>query len=235
MTSKFSGFPDDLFAFFAELAVNNDREWFSRNKARYQSSVVTPMCEFIAAMGPRLGAISDCFVADPRPHSGSMFRIYRDVRFSPDKRPYKENAGCHFRHVAGRDAHAPGYYVHLAPGEVFFGGGIWRPPSGTLRKVRAAIAEDPEGWNRAAQGGDFVACFGAVAGDGLKRPPAGFDADHPCIEALKRKSHYATRQVDPAVARTPRFIEEVDRAFVALTPLMKFLTAALDVPFSRGA
>lgn len=234
MKSRFTGFPDDFFVFLAALAENNDREWFTRNKERYQSSVVTPMCDFIAAMAPRLQAISDCFVADPRPHGGSMFRIYRDIRFSPDKRPYKEHAACHFRHVAGKDAHAPGYYVHVAPKEVFFGGGIWRPPGEPLHRLRAAIAGDPEGWQRASQGDEFLARFTGVAGDGLKRPPSGFDPEHPCIEDLKRKSYYATQRVDPAVARTPEFIEEVDRAFAALTPLMRFFTSALDLRFSLG-
>ncbi len=109
------GFSPGLFAFLEELAANNDRTWFAANKPRYQSQVVDQLVRFIAAMADPLEKVSPHFVADPRPVGGSMFRIYRDVRFSKDKRPYKEHAACQFRHAAGKDAHAPGFYVHLAP------------------------------------------------------------------------------------------------------------------------
>ncbi|WP_434111361.1 TIGR02453 family protein [Methylocaldum sp. GT1TLB] len=114
--NRFVGFPEDLFRFLEELSMNNNREWFTANKRRYQTSVVAPVSDFIQAMGERLNRISPHFTADPRPNGGSMFRIYRDTRFSHDKRPYKENVGCHFRHVTGKSAHALGFYLHLQPG-----------------------------------------------------------------------------------------------------------------------
>src|SRR3974377_1858992 len=119
MPTDFSGLPKDFFAFFRELTANADRAWFEDNKQRYKDSVQAPMSAFITAMAPRLKKVSKHFVADPRPNGGSMFRIYRDVRFSKDKRPYKEHAGCQFRHALGKDAHAPGFYMHFAPEEVF--------------------------------------------------------------------------------------------------------------------
>ena len=139
MTNGFAGFPKDFFAFFRELRENNERPWFEANKQRFRDSVQAPMSEFIAAMAPLLAKISKHFVADPRPNGGSMFRIYRDVRFSRNKRPYKDHAACHFRHAAGRDVHAPGFYMHFGPDEVFFGGGLWTPPPDALALVRREL------------------------------------------------------------------------------------------------
>ena len=116
----FDGFPKDFFAFFRELKAHNERPWFEANKQRFRDSVQAPMSEFIAAMAPRLTKISKNFVADPKPNGGSMFRIYRDVRFAKDKRPYKEHAACHFRHAAGKDVHAPGFYMHFGAGRGLF-------------------------------------------------------------------------------------------------------------------
>ena len=144
----FNGFPRDFFKFFVALKKNNNRDWFNENKARYHETVVGPMCEFIVAIGPRLKKISPYYVADPRPHGGSMFRIYRDTRFSKDKTPYKTHAACHFRHQAGKDAHAPGFYAHFELDHLFFGGGIWRPPSQHLNAIREHIADSPAEWAR---------------------------------------------------------------------------------------
>jgi uncharacterized protein (TIGR02453 family) len=138
MSAEFEGLPKDFFAFFRELKANNNRAWFEDNKRRYRDSVQAPLSAFVTAMAPRVRKISRHFVCDPRPNGGAMFRIHRDVRFSKDKRPYKENAGCYFRHESGRDVHAPGFYMHFAPGEVFFGGGSYMPepkaPSSPSRK-----------------------------------------------------------------------------------------------------
>ena len=112
MAQSFRGFPKELFAFLEELARNNHREWFQANKRRYDADVVEPVLRFIEAVGLEvLPRVSQSFVADPRKNGGSMFRISRDTRFSHDKRPYKENVGCQFRHALGRDVHAPGFYV----------------------------------------------------------------------------------------------------------------------------
>ena len=104
-----------LFDFLRALRANNERPWFEANKARYREEVRDPMLDFIAAFAGPLAEISPHFRADPRPNGGSLFRIYRDTRFSKDKTPYKTNVGAHFRHAAGRDAHAPGFYLHLEP------------------------------------------------------------------------------------------------------------------------
>lgn len=228
---SFPGFPRELFTFLNQLAANNNREWFNDNKQRYRDVVVEPVCDFIEAMEPRLHAVSGHFVADPRPHGGSMFRIYRDTRFSNDKRPYKENVGCQFRHEAGKDAHAPGFYVHLGRDEIFFGGGVWLPPKPALGQIRDAIVEQPDRWRKTSTDSAIVKRFGGIDGDSLKQPPRGYDAGHPHIEDLKRKSFYAMQTATIKQAMSPAFIDEVAAAFRTLSPLMAFLTNAVKLPF----
>jgi uncharacterized protein (TIGR02453 family) len=232
--APFEGFPKDFLAFFRDLAKHNDREWFEANKQRYRESVQAPMLSFISAMDVPLGRFADCFVADARSNGGSMFRIYRDTRFSRDKTPYKENAACHFRHEAGKDAHAPGFYVHIEPGQVFFGGGLWHPPAPELRKVREAIADDPDRWLEITRGAAFRRRFGAVRGDSLKRPPQGFDPEHPLVDELKRSSFFAMQEARPQAILSGDFVKEVAKSFQALAPFMQFLTDAEGLPFHRG-
>ncbi|KMP12305.1 hypothetical protein UR09_01490 [Candidatus Nitromaritima sp. SCGC AAA799-A02] len=229
----FKGFPKELFKFLSELSKNNNREWFNANKERYRSDVVAPIGEFITAMGTRLQKIADGYVADPRPNGGSMFRIYRDIRFSKDKRPYKEHVGCQFRHRLGKDAHAPGFYVHIAPGEVFFGGGIWRPSNPALHEIRTTIVANPKLWKKVVENKALVKRFGGIGGEGLKRPPRGFDPGHPYIEDLKRKTFFVIQSVDPSLALAPKFINEVEKAFSASGPLMQFIVKALGLPRAK--
>jgi uncharacterized protein (TIGR02453 family) len=229
--ADFRGLPRDLFAFFRELAENNERPWFEANKERFRESVQAPMSAFIAAMAPRLARISKHFVADPRPNGGSMFRIYRDVRFSRDKRPYKVHAACHFRHATARDVHAPGFYMHFAPDEVFFGGGMWMPPSEALTRVRDAIAAKPAAWKAVKIDKGFSAAFGGVEGEALSRPPRGYDAGHPCIEDIKKKSFFAMHRSNVKTAQSAALPDEVADTFRAAKPLMKFLCTAQAVPF----
>ena len=229
--APFEGFPKDFLVFFRELAANNDREWFAANKARYLQSVEAPLLSFIDAMDVPLGRFAGCFQAIAKRSGGSMFRIYRDTRFRSDKRPYKENAGCWFAHEAGRNVHAPGFYVHLAPDEVFFGGGIWMPPAEELRMVREAIVDDPERWVTITRAPAFRRRFGEVEGDALQRPPKGFDPEHPLVEDLKHKSFFASRSVDPAAIESKGFVRDVAKTFEALGPFMHFLTDALRLPY----
>ncbi len=231
MTEGFHGFPKDFFAFFRELSANNERPWFELNKQRFRDSVQGPMSEFIAAMAPYLSRISKEFVADPRPNGGSMFRIHRDVRFARDKRPYKEHAACQFRHRLGRDVHAPGFYMHVAPNEVYFGGGLWMPEPGVLLKIRERIANKPALWKKVVADKNFVRRFGAIEGEQLTRPPRGFDPAHPFIDDIKRKSFVAGVESTARASQSPSLIAEVSDCFQALTPLMKFLCDGVGVRF----
>ena len=231
MTEGFSGFPKDLFAFFRDLKAHNDRAWFETNKDRFRASVQSPMSDFISAMAPRLAKISREFVADPRPHGGSMFRIHRDVRFSKDKRPYKEHAACQFRHRLGRDVHAPGFYMHLGPGEIFFGAGMWMPDGEALAKIRIAIATKSGDWKKIVGAKNFAATFGGIEGEQLTRPPRGFAPDHPFIADIRRKSFVVGCDSTERAARSGRIVDDVETCFKAAVPLVRFLCVALSLPF----
>ena len=222
-------FTPKFFDFYQTLAKNNDRDWFSEHKPDYQQAVVQPMCAFIDAMAPRLRKISPHFVADSRPHGGSMFRIYRDVRFAKDKRPYKLHAACQFRHELGRDAHTVGFYVHLSTEEAVFGGGIWMPPNDELLKIRNTIVDNPRTWGEIKSSRSVKKFFGGIGGDGLKRPPRGFDAEHEHIEDLKRKSFFLMRHERPDIILDDGFVHEVEKTFRAAMPLMDYICFAQDI------
>jgi uncharacterized protein (TIGR02453 family) len=219
-----------LFNFLEELRQNNRREWFEENRARYESDVREPMLTFIADFAPRLKKISSKFLADPRPLGGSMFRIYRDVRFSPDKRPYKTHVSARFSHVIGRDVHAPGFYLHLEPGSVFFGAGIWHPEPSTLNRIRDFIVLNPRQWKKSVDDLSFSKLW-ALKGDALSRPPEGYDPAHPMIHHLKRKDFIAIASLSEADALSPSFIDRFAEVCGAASPLMKFLTKALEIQF----
>ena len=213
------------FQFFRELAEHNDRRWFEANKQRYHDEVRDPLLRLVADFAPKLAKISKHMVADPRPVGGSLFRIYRDTRFAKDKSPYKTQAGLTFRHDAGRDVHGPIFYLHLEPGRVFAAAGLWHPPAEILKPVRDAIAEKPERWKRAITGLDLD------AGDPLKRPPQGYDADHPCAADLQRRSFTASTSFTQKDACAPDFLSKYAEACRRSAPLVAFLTQAVGLPF----
>lgn len=229
--AAFAGLPKDYFDFFKELEESNNRPWFEANKKRFKESVQEPLSAFVETMAPRLKKISKHFVADPRPTGGSVFRIYRDVRFSKDKSPYKTHGAVQFRHALGKDAHAPGFYVHLAPNEIFYGGGIWMPPPPALQKIREAIRDNGPKWLKAKTGAAFDERFGDLRGESLTRPPRGFDPDHAHIEDIKRKSFFAMAEAKPAAACKASLADDVAETFADAKPLMKFLCDALGAPF----
>ena len=222
--------PPSLFAFLRELKAHNDRSWFEANKARYHADVRDPMLAFIDAFAGPLSEISSHFRADPRPHGGSLFRIYRDTRFSKDKTPYKTNVGAHFRHVAGRDAHAPGFYLHLEPGACFAGGGLWRPDGRALGCVRDAIVDRAAEWESVKTAASFRETFD-LSGQSLKRPPRGYDPGHPLIDDIRRKDFVAIARFTESAAVQPEFFER----FVAIvrtgSDFVRFLSRAVGVPY----
>ena len=223
-------FGPELFDFLRELADNNDRDWFAANKQRYQSDVRDPMLHLISDFAPRLKKISRHFVADPRPVGGSLFRIYRDVRFSKNRAPYKTHAAAQFRHQRGKDVHAPGFYLSLAPGEIIGGAGIWHPDSATLKRIREALVERPRAWKNAIGGTDFQRTF-ELEGESLKRGPKGFDPEHPLIEDLKRKDFVAMVRFEEADALADDFLDRYTECCRIAVPFVRYLTKALDLEF----
>lgn len=229
-TARFTGFPLRLLHFLSDLSRHNNREWFMANKQRYERELLEPAQAFITAMAEPLAKLSPHFRAEPKKVGGSLMRIYRDVRFSYDKRPYKTNVGIQFRHRLGRDVHSPGYYFHIDPDEVFLGVGIWHPDSKSLGRIRKAIVKDPAGWKRAKGGKAFRERY-ELAGDSLKRPPRGFDADHPLIDDLKRKDHIAVAGLDHGELFEPTLVKHTIANFRAASPYMSFLCKSLGVKF----
>jgi len=217
------------FDFLRELAANNDREWFKANKERYEEAVKGPALEFIQDFSATLGKLSQHFRADPRASGGSLFRIYRDTRFSKDKSPYKSYTGIQFRHEAAKDAHAPGFYLHLEPKQCFVGLGIWHPDGITLKKLREGLVEDPRAWKKAISGSGFKKRF-KLSGDRLVRPPRGFDPEHPLIEDLKWKDYIAVSSLSQKDVMEPNFIKEFGGYCQAGFPFMTFLCDALGIP-----
>src|SRR5688572_12650696 len=210
----FGGFPRDLFQFLGELSLNNEREWFQANAARYDASVRDPALAFIRAMAPQLRKVSPHFVASDKKVGGSLMRIHRDVRFSKDKSPYKTNVGIHFRHDTGKNVHVPGIYVHLEPGKAFLGIGLYHPEPPALASIRARIADAPAAWKKVRDDKAFRAQF-SLGGDTLARPPRGFDPEHPAIEDLKRKDHVAVAELAERVMTKTTVVDEVGKAMVA--------------------
>jgi len=223
-------FSPALFTFLRDLKRNNDRDWFKANRPRYDESVLEPALTFISDFERHLHAISAHFRADPRPVGGSLFRIHRDTRFSKDKSPYKTHIGIHFRHELAKSAHAPGFYLHLEPGQSFLGAGIWRPEAEPLAKIRAAIAEDPVRWASATRAKPFADVY-HLGGDSLKRAPAGFDPGDTLIDELKRKDFIAMRSLTDKAACSRGFLEETAGTFAAAGPLVHFLCDAIGVHY----
>ena len=226
MAAKFNR---SLFQFLRDLEANNNRDWFQANKSRYEDVLVDPSLQFISAFGPHLKKISPHFNAIPKKIGGSLFRIYRDTRFGKDKTPYKTHVGIHFRHKRAKDAHTPGFYLHLQPSGSFIGAGIWRPDGPSLRKIRAAIDTDPTGWRRAT-GKRFQRSL-ELAGDSLVRAPKDYDPDHPLIEDLKRKDFIATRNISQKMVFAGDLVDQFAAQCREAKGLVKFLCSAIEVEF----
>ena len=217
-------FTPDLFAFFRDLKRHNDREWFTANKDRYVASVEAPMLQFIREVGERLPEISTSYRADARRFGGSLYRIYRDTRFSPDKTPYKTWIAAHFRHRSARkDLETPGFYVQIGPGEVFAGGGIYHPSMPTLTRIRQHIVDNPRGWSAVRESGL------EIEGGSLVRAPAGFDPKHRFIEDLRRKDFYAGQDLSESDVLAPDFVGRFIDCCKTVSPLVKFLTVPLGL------
>jgi uncharacterized protein (TIGR02453 family) len=223
-------FDPELFQFLKELKKNNNREWFNQNKSRYERDVRDPMLAFVGDFSKHLVKISPHMLAIPKKTGGSLFRIHRDTRFSKDKTPYKTHAALQFRHEAGKDAHAPGFYLGLEPGKVAMGAGVWHPAGDVLLKIRQAIAHDPKGWKKVTTGKRFTDRF-SLGGESLKKPPRGFDKEHPAIEEIKRKDFFGFVELDEKTALSPTLMKNFVDHCKAASPMMKFLADAMNLAY----
>ena len=223
-------FPKQTIRFLKELSANNNREWFAENKQRYEDLVRTPALAFIESMEPALMQVSPHIEARAKKVGGSLMRVYRDTRFGADKTPYKTNIGIHFRHARAKDVHAPGYYLHIEPTDVFFGAGIWHPDSPTLLAVRTLMAEHPKEWNsvkkKVMSRSDFE-----LSGDSLKRAPKGFHPEHELIDDLRRKDFIAVCKLPMASIHEKNLDRKVAALVKKSAPLMAFICEANDLLF----
>jgi uncharacterized protein (TIGR02453 family) len=222
-------FTSASFKFLQNPYANNNREWFEGHKPDYEKLVRTPALNFIEAMADDINDISPHFRASAKKVGGSLMRVHRDVRFARDRRPYKTNIGIQFRHARGKDVHAPGFYVHLAPEECFLGVGIWHPDAPALDLIRTAIAENSAAWIKASRDKQFAKLF-TLSGDSLVNAPRGYAKDHPMLDDLKRKDFIAIKSFPQSLAVSEKFQAEVVKSFRSALPLMTFLCQALELP-----
>lgn len=223
-------FSPNLYAFLKDLAANNNRQWFKSHQDDYEAYIREPALEFINDFAEPLAKISPHFVADSRTVGGSLFRIQRDTRFAKDKAPYKLNTGMQFRHVMGKDAHAPGFYVHIQPGENFMGVGLWQPETKVAYQIREHIDANQAAWKRVSRSQRFTEVF-EIQGDTLIRPPKGFDEDHPLIDDLKRKDFIAGTRLTQKTVTSSDFMNIFTDHCKRAAPFMNFLCAAVGLPF----
>jgi uncharacterized protein (TIGR02453 family) len=224
-TTGFAGFRPAAFAFFSELQDNNDPAWFKPRKALYEAEVLAPFRELIAAVGERLGRAGLPLAGDPR---RSIFRIYRDVRFSPDKRLYKTHAGAVLTRSGGRYDSGV-LYIHVAPGESMAGAGFWHPEPALLARLRRAVLADPDDFLSVADRLTAAGCP-LSSDDKLSRPPRGFEAAKgtPVAEYVGWKSFTAHRMLSDTEMQSPALVDRiVDFARTAL-PLLEWGWAAAD-------
>jgi uncharacterized protein (TIGR02453 family) len=226
-------FTPAVFRFLRELEANNNKLWWEDNKDRYITTIREPALDFIADFGDKLGDISLNFSADTRVNGGSLMRPYRDMRFVKDGAPYKTNVGIQFRHREGGDVHAPGFYVHLEPGQTFAGVGLWHPEAKVAGRIRQAINDDPHGWATAAHSKSFTETWtvGDHDDDRLKRTPRDFDPDHPHPDDLRLKSFIAGSRMTQKLATSADFSDELLGMFQKAAPFTRFLCQAVGVSF----
>lgn len=223
-------FTKESLSFLKKIENNNNRDWFHENKSAYEDLIRTPALNFIEDMENDLAHISPHFLAISKKLGGSLMRVHRDVRFAKDKSPYKTNIGIQFRHEMGKDVHAPGFYVHIKPGECFIGAGIWRPDSISLGKIRDAIVERDTHWLLAIREKKFKRHF-EIGGESLKTAPRGYDKTHPLIVDIRRKDFIAISHIDDKKVISKDFKQYVTKRFTEAESYMQFLCKALSLRY----
>jgi uncharacterized protein (TIGR02453 family) len=225
----FAGFSRAAIQFLAELTTNNERSWFQPRKADYERLVKEPMEALCVALAERFEARGIPLLADPR---RSPFRIYRDTRFSRDKTPYKTHAAASFPwlgggsgyEASGERAHGSGGYFSFAPGEMWVGGGMWRPPRPRLEAFRVAVRDQPERVRSALEDPGFTSVFGAAYTEQeLKRVPPGYPADHSLADLLRWKDVLFSCRLSDSEVLSSSLPDTLAGMFAAAVPVLRFL------------
>jgi len=211
--------------FLKDLKKNNNRPWFEEHRKQYEEtkdnflSFIDNLITGIAVFDPPIAALKakDC-----------SFRINRDVRFSKDKSPYKNNIAAYFNRN-GKKANGAGYYLHIEPGKSFAAGGLWMPDAKDLAKIRQEIDYSFEDWKKIIGHAAFKKTFPeGVTGEALVRPPKGYEENNPAIIYLKKKSFIVSRSFTDEAVLNKSFVKEVAHTFKTMKPLIDFLNAAVE-------
>ncbi len=231
----FPGFHPAALKFLRALARNNRREWFEENRETYEREVKRPLQLLVEEVDARLGTIAPEITGNPK---RAVFRIYRDVRFSRDKSPYKTNAACWFHHrdaghsVGTQAVHGgAGLYFQIAPGDSMIAGGIWMPPSSALKVLREAVANRHDELDAILHNASFRRAFGKLSEESvLKRPPRGFAADSAAAHLLRFKSFTVARALTEDEVLSPRLPDILARRYTTLLPFVRWLNSTLGLP-----
>ncbi len=230
----FKRFHPAALTFLRAIKKNNRREWFEAHREEFVRDISDPMKALIEELDVRFAAVAPEFVGDPKT---SMFRIYRDVRFSKDKSPYKSHAALWIFHRApgrgvGKEIDGgAGFYVHLEPNASLVAAGLWMPPRHSLAKVREHFSKDLAGWKRAVTAPAVVKRFGGLVTDEpgilLKRLPRGFDEGHPAETWLRFNSFTMHRMYSDADMLSPKLADKAMKDFELLVPMCRWLNRAM--------
>ncbi len=207
----------DTLQFLKDLAANNDRDWFAANKPRYQAAW-EDMKNFVAAVDAEMSKFDVL-------EGSKLFRIYRDVRFSKDKSPYKSNLSAGFKRATAK--RRGGFYLHIQPGESFVGGGFWAPNPADLRRIRDEFQLDAKPIRKIIASKNFQKYFGELQGEGVKTAPKGFSKDDPNIDLIRKKQFVVSRKFSDAEVLKPGFGKEVAQTFKAMLPYFDYMTEVL--------
>lgn len=219
-----SPFTRRTLAFLRSLKRHNDREWFRSRKDQYETHVRGPMVQLLARLADDFRTFAPELVSDPRV---SLYRIYRDTRFSGDKRPLKTHIAAHFPARGFARNEGAGLYLEIAPAWVWIGGGIYMPSSPDLRAIRAHVASHHRTLHRIVTAPAFRRAVGRLEGDQLSRVPRGYLKDHPAADYLRFKQFLAGCEYEAEFAYSPRVYHEVLAVFRAVAPLVRFLNGPL--------
>ena len=207
--------------FLKDLAQNNNRPWFNDHKDRYAAAHEN-MIEFAEALIDEMSHHDNLV---PMTGKKSLMRIYRDVRFSKDKSPYKKNFGGGLKRAT--KWLRGGYYYHIEPGQCFVGGGFWKPNPADLKRIRDEIAADDKTLRKIIASSSFKKTFGELQGETVKTAPKGFAKDHPAIDLLRHKQFLISRSFTDKEATSPDFLKEVVQSFRNMRPFFDYMSEVL--------
>lgn len=215
----------EILAFLGELRINNNRDWFQQNKTRY----TLLQKEFVREVQDVIGRIAtfDAEIAGLQAKD-CLFRIYRDIRFSPDKTPYKVHFSAYMAAPGGRKSDRAGYYLHLEPGRCMLSGGLWCPPSPVLKVVRKDIYENIDEFEEILNDPEFRQFFPQLEGETLKRVPAGYPADSSCAEILKHKDFCVVHQTNDSFFDSADWLDKTEKIYKKVQLLNRFLNFSVD-------